>query len=126
MTPRLGSEDKFPLLSSLYSVLLSLKITHFNTTSFAAHEALGKIYDALDGVLDDLTEKWVGYQGTAPAELRIGTVTVSSVKSLGERIRALGDQVTAFGNTSSFGDIENLGQEISGLGAKLIYLGRLS
>ena len=126
MAIRLGAEDKFPLLSSLYSVLLELKVTHFNTKSFAAHEALGKIYDSLDGLLDDLAEKWSGYKGEVPTELRIGTISASDPKSLGQKLKDLGDRVNALGRDSSFGDIENIGQEISGLGAKLLYLSRLT
>lgn len=125
-TPRLGSTDPFQLLSNLYNLQLSLKISHLTTKSLAAHEALGKIYSELDELLDDLAEKWIGYSGKVPGELRVGTVLPGDPAALGKNIISLGDKVTAFGTESSFGDIENLGQEVSGLGAKLIYLSRLS
>lgn len=36
---------------------------HLSTTSFADHEALGKLYEDLPGAIDDLAEVYMGLEG---------------------------------------------------------------
>jgi len=40
-----------------------LHLLHFQTTSFAEHEALGKIYDKVGDFQDEIIEKIMGYTG---------------------------------------------------------------
>lgn len=49
-----------PAASYLLETLRCLRFFHWNTTSFAAHQALGDIYSYLDSWTDDVTESWMG------------------------------------------------------------------
>ena len=40
-----------------------LHLLHFQTTSFAEHEALGKIYNKVGDLQDEIIEKIMGYTG---------------------------------------------------------------
>lgn len=113
------------IISELHKTLMSLKLAHYVTTSFAAHSALGQIYDALNGAADDITEKLIGYSGKLPTSLALGTISPSDSQVLSKQLVSLGDKIKAYGTEKTYGDIENLGQEVSGLGAKLSYLSRL-
>lgn len=126
-TPKLGSSpsQETQLVSAVYKHLMMLKVSHFATTSFAQHEALGKTYDALEGLADDLTEKLIGYSGKSVDSISVGTVLKTDAGTAGASLVLLGDSVTKYGTAKNFGDIQNLGQEMSGLGAKLVYLNRL-
>ena len=40
-----------------------LRYYHWQTPSYAQHEALGKLYDSITGILDTLVETWQGRNG---------------------------------------------------------------
>lgn len=114
------------LYSSLHKLLLISKLAHYKTKSFAAHEALGKTYDAVNSLLDEITEQLIGYSGTDPDEFVIGTVQGTTTDNVATMIITVATQVCSFAKTNSYQNIENLGQELSGTGAKLKYLSRFS
>lgn len=51
------------LVTKLLELQLCLRLKHWKTTSFAAHEALGKTYQDLDGLLDEFVETAQGIHG---------------------------------------------------------------
>lgn len=40
-----------------------LRLHHWGTQSYSAHKALGKLYEALDGLIDTFTETYIGVYG---------------------------------------------------------------
>ena len=40
-----------------------LRLHHWGTQSYAAHKALGKLYENLDGLIDTFTEAYMGIYG---------------------------------------------------------------
>lgn len=63
-----------------------LRLHHWGTDSYAAHKAIGKAYEALDGLLDTFAETYIGVYGkkeikeitelslNGPFKVRINTV----------------------------------------------------
>jgi hypothetical protein len=125
-TMRLGASDNSAgIINDLHTMLMSLKATHYNTTGYAEHQALGMAYDSLDDLADTISEKFMGYSDTRISTITIGTVKASSAAALAEQLKALGGRLIAYAQSKKYQDLENLGQELSGLGAQLKYLSTL-
>jgi len=112
--------------TDLHRLLLVVKLSHYRTRSFAAHEALGRTYDSVNDLIDTITEKLIGYSDIDPADLVIGTVSVQLPKELGASIISTAKKIEEFAETKEYCDIENLAQELSGAGATLRYLSRFA
>lgn len=110
--------------TDLHKLLLITKLSHYTTKSFAAHEALGKTYDALNDLLDDITEKIIGYSSIDPQALVIGTVSALDPQALSVYTMSIAKRLEEWAEEKGYCDIENLAQELSGVGAKLKYLSR--
>jgi hypothetical protein len=48
------------IIQSFLTIQNQLKVLHWQTTSYSAHKALGKAYDALDGLMDQFVEVYAG------------------------------------------------------------------
>lgn len=112
------------IYSELHRLLMQSKLCHYKTKSYAQHEAFGRIYDALGGLIDGITEKLIGYSSEDPENLALGTITVVSLTELADSIMSTGKKIQDFANAKSYLDIENLAQEVSGVGAQLKFLSR--
>ena len=110
--------------TDLHKLLLITKLSHYTTKSFTAHEALGKTYDALNELLDDITEKIIGYSSINPQALVIGTVSPLDPQALSVYTMNIAKRLEEWAESQEYCDIENLAQELSGVGAKLKYLSR--
>ena len=110
----------------LHKVFMVTKLSHYKVKSFAAHEALGKTYDSLDGLLDSITEKLIGYSGEDPGVLALGSITPATTVEVGNMIMGIAKRLETFAEEKGYCDIENLAQEVSGVGAQLIYLSRFA
>ena len=65
------------LLSVLMCGQVELRLIHWNTTSYAEHKAIGKLYDELADLTDQLAEVYMGIYGRVgaiPCELVTDTV----------------------------------------------------
>lgn len=51
------------LLAMLMCGQICLRLIHWNTTSYAEHKAIGKLYDALADLTDTLAETYMGIYG---------------------------------------------------------------
>jgi hypothetical protein len=47
----------------LLNFQIELRLHHWGTQSYAAHKAIGKAYEDLDGILDTFTETYIGVYG---------------------------------------------------------------
>lgn len=108
----------------LHRIVLQLKLSHYVTRHYPAHEALGKVYDTIEGMVDDMVEKLIGYSGVDPKTLAIGTIEPMEVKALADTIMREGKKLMVFAEKNEYCDIENMAQELSGAGAKLKFLSR--
>lgn len=108
----------------LHRILLQLKLSHYVTKHYPAHEAFGTVYATIEGMVDDITEQLIGYSGVDPKSLAIGNVDVLGVAELGDLIVREGRKLQDFASRNEYSNIENLAQELSGAGAKLKYLKR--
>ena len=99
---------------------------HHQTKDGWEHDALGKLYEALDEFADDITEEIMGYMGgkRLGGLIRIAAPKYggheSSVK-LVEDLKDFAYQVYEWGEEKKFCSIENKAQDLSGLAAKTIY-----
>lgn len=51
------------MLSTLMCGQICLRLIHWNTTSYAEHKAIGKLYDGLADLTDTLAETYMGIYG---------------------------------------------------------------
>jgi len=51
------------MVDKLLGLQNQLRIFHWQTPSYAEHKALGKAYEALDGLIDTFVESWMGATG---------------------------------------------------------------
>jgi hypothetical protein len=52
------------MVDKLLGLQNQLRIFHWQTASFSEHKALGKAYEALDGLIDTFMESWMGATGS--------------------------------------------------------------
>lgn len=110
--------------NEIHRLFMTTKVSHYKTKSLAAHEAFGRTYDSLNSLIDSITEKLVGYSGVDVDALVIGTVNPVEPATLASIIMTTGEKLEAWANSKDYCDIENLAQELSGVGAQLKYLSR--
>ena len=55
-------------IKNLLTILNQLKVYHWQTTSYAQHKALGKAYDALNDLIDQYIEVYMGKYGRIEAK----------------------------------------------------------
>jgi DNA-binding ferritin-like protein len=101
-----------------------LHLLHFQTTSFAEHEALGKIYDKVGDFQDEIIEKIMGYTGRRVKAYKIDALkdytsgaSVQTVKELVSFAKSLEE----FAEANNMPDIENVAQSLSGEAAQTLY-----
>ena len=103
---------------------LQLHELHWQTRGFAEHEALGKIYDRVFDLKDEIVEKIMGYTGTRTKAMPIQQIKDyspgMSEQVIGELIR-FAKQLEEFGEANNMPDIENIAQSLSGDAAQTKY-----
>jgi hypothetical protein len=108
---------------------LQLHNLHWATRSYAEHQALGGLYDAVFDFKDDIIEKIMGYSGTRAKIGNVGQLKDyapgSSSQVVGELI-TFAKQLQNYGASNNMPDIENVAQALSGTAAKTKYLLTLS
>ena len=99
---------------------------HHQTKGGWEHDALGELYEALEGYADDIPEELMGYMdGKRLAGLvRLPAPKYGGHESSVKLVKELMDfayELYEWAGEKHFCDIENKAQEVSGLGAKTIY-----
>ena len=104
-----------------------IHLIHWQTRSYAEHQALGAFYDFIQDFKDDVIEKLMGYTGKRIQGLKIDTIDpkADSMKIV-EEVQKFSKDLEAYGEASKFGDICNMAQALSGEAAKTKYLLTLS
>ena len=101
-----------------------LHLLHFQTTSFAEHEALGKIYDKVGDFQDEIIEKIMGYSGKRVRAYKIDVLKDYSNGMPNTVVRELvtfAKDLEEFGEANNMPDIENVAQSLSGEAAQTLY-----
>jgi len=101
-----------------------LHLLHFQTTSFAEHEALGKIYDRVGDFQDEIVEKIMGYTGRRIKAYKIDVLKDYSSGMPNQVVKELvsfAKQLEEFGEANKMPDIENVAQSLSGEAAQTLY-----
>jgi hypothetical protein len=103
-----------------------LHLTHWQTTSYAEHQALGSLYDYVQDFKDDVIEKLMGYIGKRPAPYKIEPLTNCTGMQCTLDLLSFASQLKAYGEVNKFHDVCNLADALSGQAAKTKYLLTLS
>ena len=103
-----------------------LHLTHWQTTSYAEHQALGALYDYVHDFKDGVIEKLMGYTGKRPNAYKIEPLTNCTGAQCVSDLMNFASELKMYGERNSFHDICNLADSLSGEAAKTKYLLTLS
>jgi len=103
-----------------------LHLTHWQTTSYAEHKALGKLYEYVQDFKDEVVEKLMGYTGKRPAAYKIEPLTNCTGMQCATDLMSFASALKMYGEKNSFHDVCNLADALSGEAAKTKYLLTLS
>lgn len=104
-----------------------LHLLHWQTSSYAEHQALGGLYDYVHDFKDGVVEKLMGYIGRRPRAYKIEPLTDGvDCRMLVGDIISFAHQLMTWAESNRYCDVENLAQELSGEAAKTKYLLTLS
>ena len=103
-----------------------LHLTHWQTTSYAEHKALGKLYEYVQEFKDGVIEKLMGYTGKRPAPYKIEPLINCTGNECVSNILSFASSLKSYGEANSYHDIANLADALSGEAAKTKYLLTLS
>ncbi len=101
-----------------------LHLLHFQTTSYAEHQALGIIYDRVADLQDEIVEKIMGYSGRRIKAFRIDVLkdyTPGMPNQVVKELVSFAKQLEEFGEANNMPDIENVAQSLSGEAAQTLY-----
>lgn len=103
-----------------------LHLLHWQTTSYAEHQALGSLYDYVHDFKDGVVEKLMGYLNKRPGVYKIEPLSVAMPMAVVENLCMFASELKAYGEVNKFHDIANLADALSGEAAKTKYLLTLS
>ena len=103
-----------------------LHLTHWQTTSYAEHKSLGKLYEYVQDFKDGVIEKLMGYTGKRPAPYKIEPLINCTGNECVSNILSFASSLKSYGEANSYHDIVNLADALSGEAAKTKYLLTLS
>jgi len=103
-----------------------LRYYHWQTPSYAQHEALGEFYSKLSELTDGLVESWQGRKGIIAVDQgSVELADYTDVETVIESAESLRDIYEEFKETVNYGDIQNQVDEIVELINHSIYLLKL-
>jgi hypothetical protein len=103
-----------------------LHLLHWQTTSYAQHKALGKLYEYVQDFKDGLVEKLMGYTGKRPGLYKIDPLTNCTASQCVSDLLSFASTLKAYGEKNAYHDVCNLADALSGEAAKTRYLLTLS
>jgi len=103
-----------------------LHLLHWQTTSYAEHQALGALYDYVHDFKDGVVEKLMGYLGKRPGVFKIEPLSNAKSMAVVESLCMFASDLKAYGEANKFHDVCNLADALSGEAAKTKYLLTLS
>ncbi len=103
-----------------------LHLLHWQTKSYAEHQALGGLYDYVHDFKDGVVEKLMGYTGKRPGVFKIDALTAADSAAVVTELMTFASNLKKYAEANSFHDISNLADSLSGEAAKTKYLLTLS
>ena len=103
-----------------------LHLLHWQTQSYAEHQALGGLYDYVHDFKDGVVEKLMGYLGKRPGIFKIDPLSNATPMAVVESLCMFASDLKAYGEVNKFHDVCNLADALSGEAAKTKYLLTLS
>jgi hypothetical protein len=103
-----------------------LHLLHWQTKSYAEHQALGSLYDYVHDFKDGVIEKLMGYTGKRPSAYKIEPLGAENATAVVTNLMSFASELKMYGERNSFHDICNLADSLSGEAAKTKYLLTLS
>jgi DNA-binding ferritin-like protein len=103
-----------------------LHLLHWQTSSYAEHQALGGLYDYVHDFKDGVVEKIMGYTGKRPSPYKIEALSNCVASKCVSDLLEFASDLKAYGERNSFHDVCNLADSLSGEAAKTKYLLTLS
>ena len=103
-----------------------LHLTHWQTTSYAEHKALGKLYEYVQDFKDGVIEKLMGYTGKRPTPYKIEPLTNCTGNECVSNLLSFASSLKSYAEANSYHDIANLADALSGEAAKTKFLLTLS
>ncbi len=103
-----------------------LHLLHWQTTSYATHQALGGLYDYVHDFKDGVIEKLMGYLGKRPQVYKIEPLSNASSMDVVKDLCMFASDLKTYAEANKFHDIANLADALSGEASKTKYLLTLS
>ena len=103
-----------------------LHLLHWQTKSYAEHQALGGIYDYVHDFKDGVIEKIMGYTGKRPGVYKIEPLSNADSNSVVTALMDFSSNLKRYAESNSYHDIANLADALSGEAAKTKFLLTLS
>lgn len=103
-----------------------LHLTHWQTSSYAEHQALGGLYDYVHDFKDGVIEKLMGYTGKRPGPYKIEPLTNCTGNECVSNLLSFASSLKSYAESNGYHDISNLADALSGEAAKTKYLLTLS
>jgi DNA-binding ferritin-like protein len=125
-TPSLNLDS---IAAKLTHFVDQLHLLHWQTTSYAEHQALGGLYDKVFDLKDEIVEKIMGYSGTRPKAMKhdmLRDYSIGITKSVVTDLKSFAHELMEWAESNRYCDIENVAQTLSGEAAKTLYLLTLS
>jgi Family of unknown function (DUF5856) len=115
------------IMSTFLGIEAQLKVLHWQTGSYAKHQAFGAVYDSLSDLVDSFMEIYMGKYGRIALEGSEDTIQLSNIGELNvdEFINTVLDYLISFDNklnAQKDSDLLNLRDEMMAEFNKLKYL----
>jgi DNA-binding ferritin-like protein len=103
-----------------------LHLLHWQTKSYAEHQALGGLYDYVHDFKDGVVEKLMGYTGKRVGVFKIDALGAASADAVVSELISFASSLRKYAEANGYNDISNLADSLSGEAAKTKYLLTLS
>lgn len=103
-----------------------LHLLHWQTQSYAEHQALGALYDYVHDFKDGVIEKLMGYTNRRPGVYKMEPLTQTTSNAVVSELLSFASSLKSFAENNGYHDIANLADALSGEAAKTRYLLTLS
>jgi hypothetical protein len=104
-----------------------LHLIHWQTSSYAEHQALGGLYDYVHDFKDGVIEKLMGYTGKRPRAYKAEPLSDGAIaSSVVSDLMSFSSSLKSYAERNGYHDISNLADALSGEAAKVKYLLTLS
>jgi len=100
----------------------NLRLSHWQTDSYAEHQAFGKVYGELDGLIDGLIEAYMGVYGRLKSNITF-SIELNGYPGIDESIKSFSEFLSELRNhVEAYSDLQNMVDEIIGNINTLKYL----